>query len=499
MTNTATAEQVSASSSALQAAVAGIPTQMTQWYLIYGEQTYETDMAYPLFMITFDEMLGSFFAVKDAGYDHFQSANTCTYYGPTDTRQTYVPWRTLYKFVKSANDVIAAVDSTTTDPLFRTYRGYAHAFRAFNYFMLTSMYEPVENQYTDVSKVLGLTVPIVTEKTTEVVGKNNPRAPHDQMISFILSDLDAAEAYLDGVKTTDKHFPGLPVVYGLKAKVYLLDGKFADAERYARLAIDNSGCTPLTQAQWEDPQTGFNSENSAWMWKISYLGDNMANLCNYTGWVAAESNWGYAALTGPGIDKALYDWIPATDFRKHSWLDPAKTDFYDYKTVRDEDWLDEAPDYLSLKFRCVNGDFNDYTVGGACDVPLMRVEEMYYIEAEAKAQQDLADGVAALNDFVKKYRNDEYNFNAQSLNAFNAEYINQLKVEFWGEGVAFHEAKRLKVGANQAYAGNNAPGSTFQYNWIGIKPNWNFCIPVNETQNNKAVADYNNPDPSGKH
>ena len=497
MGDTATTEQVGASASALEASVNGIPAQMSQGYLVYGNQTYENDMAYPLFLITFAEMTGEMYAVGDAGYDHYQSACTNLNYGPTDTRQTYVPWRTLYMFVKSANDVIAAIDEETASDAQLVYKGMAYVYRAFCYFMLTSMYEPVENIYTDVSKVLGLTVPIVTDKTTEEEAKNNPRATHKDMIAFIMEDLDKAETFLEGASVSSKMFPSLAVAYGVRAKVLMLDAQYAEAEKYARKAITTSGCRPLTQSEWEDPNSGFNTANDAWMWYTTYSAENMGNLCNFTGWMSAEADWGYASLTIPGIDKALYDRIPDSDFRKHSWVDPAKKDYYNYQTVRDADWFDNLPDYTSLKFRCVGGDYKTYTVGGVCDVPMMRVEEMYYIEAEAKAHQNLEDGVKALNDFVQTYRQSDYNFKASSFEAFADEYVFQKKIEFWGEGISFHDIKRLKTGVYQFYEGTNAPGTNFYINCEGIKPNMNFCIPTNEIQNNVALDGLNNPNPSG--
>ena len=497
MGSTATTEQVGSSASALEASVNGIPAQMSQGYLVYGNQTYENDMAYPSYMITFAEMTGEMYAVGDAGYDHYQSASTCLNYGPTDTRQTYVPWRTMYMFIKSANDVIGAIDEATASETQLMYKGMAYVYRAFCYFMLTSMYEPVENIYTDVSKVLGLTVPIVTEQTTEDEAKNNPRAKHDDMIAFILSDLDKAEGFLKDATVPTKMFPSVAVAYGVRAKTLMLDAQYAEAEKYARKAIEASGCRPLTQSEWEDPKTGFNTANDAWMWYTTYSAENMGNLCNFTGWMSAEADWGYASLTVPGIDKALYDRIPDSDFRKHSWVDPDKTDYYNYQTVRDAEWFEELPDYTSLKFRCVGGDFQTYTVGGVCDVPMMRVEEMYYIEAEAKAQQNLADGVKALNDFVQNYRQSDYNFSASSFAAFADEYVFQKKIEFWGEGISFHDIKRLKTGVYQYYEGTNAPGTNFYLNCEGIKPNMNFCIPTSEVENNIALNGFNNPNPSG--
>ena len=68
--STATAEQVGASSSALEASVSGIPAQMSLGYLVYGEQNDETDMAYPALMIAQTEMMGDMYPLgSNSGYD----------------------------------------------------------------------------------------------------------------------------------------------------------------------------------------------------------------------------------------------------------------------------------------------------------------------------------------------------------------------------------------------------------------------------------------------
>ncbi len=494
----ATSGQVGESSSALDASMSGIPAQMAQGYLVYGEQVHETDMGYPSLMMQFTELMGDIFPQgSNSGYDWFRNYNTCKA-SASNTYISYLPWRTLYMFVKSANDIIKAVDPEGATPTQLGYLGMAYAVRAFDYYHLMNMYEPVLNQYTDCSHVQGLTVPIITEQTTEEQGKNNPRATHDEMVKFILSDLDKAEEYLKDYTPKTKLYPSLAVVYGIRAKVSMSDGKYADAEKYARMAIDASGATPLTQEQWEDPKTGFNTANNAWMWYISYSAENMGNLCNWIGWASAEADWGYSSLTIPGINRWIYDRIPDTDFRKHSWVDPAKYDYYDYKTCRDKEWVEALPAYTSLKFRCVGGDYQTYSVGGVCDVPLMRIEEMYYIEAEAMGLQDLAKGKAALNAFVQKYRQPDYDCQSKDVATFEDEILFQKRVEFWGEGIAFFDAKRMKAGTLQAYEGTNAPGEIFRLNAVGIKPNWNYVIPDSEVNNNTALVGYENPDPTDK-
>lgn len=108
--DTATAEQVGESPSALEGTVNGISSQMVQGYLVYGEQEHETDMGYPQFMIANTEMLGDMYpGGSNSGYDWYRSYNTMQ--GNSDRSYlSYLPWRTLYMFVKTANSIIANVN-----------------------------------------------------------------------------------------------------------------------------------------------------------------------------------------------------------------------------------------------------------------------------------------------------------------------------------------------------------------------------------------------------
>lgn len=498
--DTATSEQIGSSSSALEAALNGIPSQMTKGYYVYDEQVHETDLAYPQLMIAQTEMLGDMYPLgSNSGYDWFRNYNTFSGSVGENSYFSYLPWFTLYKFIKASNDIIASVDITdeSLTPAIRGAAGVAYASRAFDYYMLMVLFEPVENIYTDVSKVSGLTVPFVTEETTADMAKNNPRASHDDMVAFILSDLDKAERSMEDYTPSSKLLPNLAVVYGLKAKVYLWDEQYGKAAEFARKAIDTFGGTPVTQSQWLDVNSGFNTANQAWMWYVNYSAESMSNLANLTGWISGEADWGYSSLTRPSIDKSLYDKIAATDFRKYTFLDPKKYDFYNYQTSRDVAYITAAPAHLSLKFRCKAGNWETYSIGGAVDVPVMRVEEMYLIEAEAVAvSQGVAAGVAKLNSFMQSYRQSDYNCTITTLREFQLEVLTQMRIEFWGEGNAFPSAKRLKPGVMQNYVGTNAPSDIFKINLRDIKPNWNLVIPIKEVQANVALDGYNNPDPT---
>lgn len=497
----ATAEQVGASAAALEGSLNGIPSQMQQGYYVYGEQTHETDMAYPQFMIAQTELLGDMYPLgTNSGYDWYRNYNTADRNMGENSYFAYLPWFTLYRFVKAANDVISTIDfeNEATSKEIKGMGGAAYAMRAFDYYMLTVFFEPVENIYTDVSSVKGLTVPIVSENTTNEEAKSNPRVTHDEMIEFILSDLDKAEKYLKEWTPSSKLLPNLAVVYGIRAKVLLWDEQYAEAAKYARMAIDESKASPVTETQWEDPTSGFVVANQAWMWYIHYDAENMGNLCNFIGWISGEADWGYSSLTRPSIDKSLYDKMSDTDFRKHTFLDPDKFNYYEYKTVRDRQYIEDAPACLSLKFRCLQGDWENYATGGAVDVPIMRVEELMLIEAEATAASgNLEGGIALLNNFMQNYRDPNYNYVGRGdVRAFQIEVLTQMRIEFWGEGNAFPSAKRLKPGVMQNYDGTNAPSNIFKINCEGIKPWWNLVIPISELNNNRALQGKNNPDPT---
>ena len=222
--NVATSGQIAASSTALEAALRGIPAQMSQGYLVYGSQTSEIDMAYPAYMIAQTQLLGDMFPGGDPGYDHYTSFNVTNYNMADNSYPSYLSWFTFYKFIKTANDIISIV-GPTDNPALSDYAkgaaGVAHAYRAFNYYMLTVLFEPKANIYTNCDSILGLTVPLVVDTTTNETAKNNPRLTRDEMKAFILNDLTIAEECLKNYTPENKTLPNLATAYGIRAKVHL--------------------------------------------------------------------------------------------------------------------------------------------------------------------------------------------------------------------------------------------------------------------------------------
>ncbi|MCM1516658.1 MAG: RagB/SusD family nutrient uptake outer membrane protein [Paraprevotella sp.] len=512
--DSATSDKVQESATAVQALLSGIPTAMSQSYYVYGEQVHETDMGYPAYMIAQTELLSDICpGTSQTGYDWYSSYNIGSQsrsFGPT-TYFAYLPWFTFYKFIKTTNDVIDVVDpETETSGEKLAAVGSAYAARAFNYYMLSVLYEPVACEYMDYGHVLGattdetLSVIKVTEKTSPEEAKNNPRLTHREMMDFIYSDLETAEKCLLKSNQTDKTLPDLAATYAIMAKAYAWDEKYDKVAEYAQKAIEACGGTPMTQSEWLDKNSAFTKASSGWMWYLQYSAENMSNLANYVGWMSAEAQWGYGMLNYAAINRILYDQIGAGDFRKGAWLDPDRKvtlsyygGSYDNLSVMGQEFIDDAPDYMAVKFRCKDGNYNDFTVGAASQVPVLRIEEMYLLKALAIGETNSAQaGVEELNRFVQTYRDANYRCKATDLANLEQAVITQLRIEFWGEGNAFPIAKRIGMDVINNYEGTNAPADTYKVNFRKGKPNWTFCIPSNEISVNPALDGHNNPDPS---
>ena len=532
MEGAATSDQMAQSTAGMAASVDGIVAQTYQPYYFYGsDNQIEYDISYAGLLITYARMTNDIVNNSATiGYDWWTGyAGAYGYSMRYNTDRQVIPYMTLYKIIKSANDIIgplAGLEELNADQ--KGYLGTAYVYRALMYHDLYNLYLPAPNKYTDCSQVEGLTTPIIVSSAEQETEYKSARAPKEAMSAFVLADLDKAEELFADYTPATGRFPGMAVVYGLKARMYLAMEEYADAATYARKAIDASGKTPLTAAQWHDPATAFcdAAGNNSWMWYYNISGNNMGNLCNPTGFLAGESDWGYNSLTQMGIHKWLYDRLNRTDFRKRSFIDPDRETYpASYYQWSSEAYLkaypfEDQPDYKSLKIRCKAGDWETYSVGGAVDWPIMRVEEMYLIEAEAIGMsQSEAAGIAKLEEFMKTYRDPEYSyakaastFNEGFVKSFQEEVLFQKRVEFWAEGVGFFDAKRIRPGMKTWYPGSNVIHDTMKYDIEEVSPYWNFVIPINEIENNDYIdvedgvvteidgvkTTLNNPDPSNK-
>ena len=522
-----TQEQVAESESALKAMANAIPASMMTsdvlgWVGSYGDHT---DFGIAGIHLRTDFMLEDLVTSGDNPYyNRFYAYVMNRSQGERYISCAYF-WQCYYKWIKAANDIISLVNPVDATPEALGYLAAAYAYRAMFYLDLARLYEPKENAYTDVTPVLGLTVPLVTEATTEEQAKNNPRVPREGMYEFILSDLAEAERLMSPLQM-NYTLPSLASVYGLYARAWLEMGYWNDADsqmafskaaEYARKAIVQSGKIPLTQAQWEDPVNGFNNgaASDSWIWGLTTSSENTINIITFTAHISSEATWGYAPLSQICASKRFYDAIAEGDFRKNSWLDPLYLENpdaglpYSYKFsgtdadkvnfLRGTEMNPPAVPYQNIKFRPYLGECSDYAVGNCADHPLMRVEEMYFIEMEAVAHSDLSLAKILLEEFMDtRVVDGSFVCEASDLNSFLDEMLFQKRVEFWGEGVVFFDYKRLGKGIQRGYPGTNE-AAVYAFNSDGLSPQWNIVVTNGEFQYNAGINSLtNNPDPSGK-
>lgn len=523
-TSTVTASQAAAAPGAYDNFVNALTSTLTGKFIYAGSDYRPYDIGLPGFYLTRDVM-GQDLVYP---YQNWFSA----WYGVSNLGPTYaysqLPWTVYYKWIKSCNTVISLAfegveeggepDAGKIDGL-----GIAYAMRAFFYMDMARMF--AQKPYT-VDKT-SETVPIVTESTALEDLAHNPRAANETMWSFIISDLDNAEKYIANYKRSDITTPDLSVVYGLKARAYLEMGDWSNAQSFAKKA--QSGYRIMTKEEYTNWETGFNTPNDSWMFGMTYKSDDPQITNN-----DADSSWGsmmcmeidpvnsgcgYAANYGQAffIDRHLYETMPLTDFRRDCFIDFAIDDLDEASQMaalanysNHPDWLygihNIQQDYngkiggTNLKFRTAGGEAgraNQY-IGFVVSVPIMRVEEMYLIEAEAAGMQNEAEGKALLEAFART-RDENYIYGTHTDaygNSSTPQIQNecwwQRRVEFWGEGLATFDIKRLQKGIIRSYAGTNH-SSPYRYNTT-TTPEWmNWCIV--QTEGNYNYSCTNNPDP----
>lgn len=538
----ATPETIEKSTSSMEYMLNGLSSYFVA-YDTWGSSGNTNDWGYPC-QLYMREVMGEDFPVYDASYDywsHIESGSGLRY-------AAYCSWFYYYKFIKNTNNVIALVPDPANAETKAVYcLGQALGLRAMLYMELSTCFEyrttQVESLNADAQSmgVVGLTVPIVDENTSKTDLNNNPRVPFYTMYRFIMTDLNRAETYLEGYEQATKAHANRAVVYGLKARLWLdmasrfdrepdalakqmsaegsSDGYYdiginsamdcyAKAAEYARKAI-GGGNTPLTEDQWMNSKTGFNTPQSSWMLGTYVTSKEEINTGYYynsfIAQIASEPTWGMPRYGSAFrlISKSLYDKISDSDWRKNSWISPddaGKTEIPEkYRTELKGDAWSRLPAYANLKFRAGSGSISTIETGLIASLPIMRVEEMYFIRFEAIAH---TEGVAAaakeMADFLNTYRytDGSYNCEATDLDSFITELMVQRRIEFWGEGINFFAYKRLGLPITRSYDGTNWLSSQRLNTKAGYTAPWmNYVLPEYERDNNQGVI--LNPDPSG--
>ena len=420
-----------------------------------------------------------------------------------NSETTYFIWNQCYKNIKVANDVLKSVDLENLSDVAKSYVGQAYAMRAFEYFTLIQLYQFSYKGHEDAAGV-----PIVTEKTAEA---NNPRAAVKDVYKQIMDDLNTAIDYLTDSRSAKSEI-NRQVAYGLRARVNLVMQNWSDAAADAQKAAE--GYTPLSKDAAAAP--GFNDVSASnWIWGNIVDESNdivQSGILNFPSMMCSFTGNGYSPTYACRmINSKLWKEIPSTDVRKGWWIDEnlnspiVNPKYVVHQEDEDEDgnvvkYLavynqtgDEVADitepYTNVKFGAYKNQYGNEL--NACDIPLMRVEEMILIQAEATAMGgNVEEGKRILENFVRTYRDPSYTCNATTAEGVQDAVWFQRRVELWGEGFSFTDLLRLKKPLDRTGANYEV---SVRFNLPAESPIFLYLIPEDEENHNEALVGNNNP------
>lgn len=424
-----------------------------------------------------------------------------------NSETTYFIWNQCYKNIKVANDVLKSVDLENLSDVAKSYVGQAYAMRAFEYFTLIQLYQFTYKGHEDAAGV-----PLVTEKTTEAEANNNPRAAVKDVYKQIMDDLNIAIDYLTDSRSAKSEI-NRQVAYGLRARVNLVMQNWSDAVADAKKAAE--GYTPLSKEAAAAP--GFNDVSASnWIWGNIVDESNdivQTGILNFPAMMCSFTGNGYSPTYACRmINSKLWKEIPSTDVRKGWWIDEnLNSSIVDSKYVvhqkKDEDEEGNVVKYLAVynqtgdKVADITEPYTNVKFGAyknqygnelnACDIPLMRVEEMILIQAEATAMGgNVEEGKRILENFVRTYRDPSYTCNASTAEGVQDAVWFQRRVELWGEGFSFTDLLRLKKPLDRTGANYEV---SVRFNLPAESPIFLYLIPEDEENHNEALVGNNNP------
>lgn len=446
------AEVVANNPARTAASVNGITANFTQYDCLGDER--HNDFGYPAQMLFLDtrgvDLVG--FAI---GYNWF-SAGIYFTDRPLTSAPNLIIWCTLYNQIYTANAVAKLVDPDTEDSTLKFYLAQALAIRAFDYFNLAQIYQFTYDGNTDapcVPLVIGSINP--EEDNTDAVASNgNPRATVGEVYAQIDKDINKAIELLEGsdFRRADRRYVDRATAYGIRARINLVKRDWNGALNDAKAAIAASDATPISIDEASVPRFNDMSEKD-WMWGVKVSETDRVSttaICNWPSHMGSL-NYGYASVGAwRRINSSLYDMIQPTDARKGWFLDADGVSAN--LNAEQQDYITntaEAPAYTQVKFAPYQGKIYDST--NASDIPLMRIEEMYLIQAEAEAMSgNPGQGASTLQSFIQTYRDPQYKASSTSAEDVQDQVWIQRRIELWGEGLSYFDLMRLRKGIDRA-------------------------------------------------
>ena len=431
----------SANVAGIYATMYGAGTGGTSGHDDFGHKTYDI----------YGDLLSGDMALTSVIYGWYRTITEFQTTQDYTVDDNYQAWRFYYRLIFAANTVIDGLGGSNAIPgtaSGRWYMGQAKAMRAFSYFYLAQYYQ---NEYVATEKIL----PLYTNTTDP----NLPKSTAADVYALMVKDLTDAQSLLSDFSRTNKSEVNAVVAKAMLAYVHGAMGNNAAMKSVTADVISTGGFKIMTATEVVG---GFNNlGTSQWMWGVDITTDSKLNLISWWGQMDLYT-YSYAwAGDIKGMDKGLYDGIPATDVRKAQFssankLAPIGKFYHPNKVIGGQRTID-------------------------ADYVYMRVEEMYLLNAEACAKTgDEAGARKSLKAIMALRVPDASYIDALTGKALQDEIYLQTRIELWGEGKSYLSLKRNKGTVNRGSNHLKFVGTPILYNDSRLS----LKIPIQEVQNN---------------
>lgn len=364
-------------------------------------------------------------------------------------RRTVATWRQLYNVIDNANTIITMLKPAEGESLAsakaEAMLGEAYTLRAFCYYWLINLYQQPLSAGADQPGI-----PLKTE-----VEYRPERVPVGEVYTQILSDIDNGYKLLEGKGFhSGKGSLSEYSAAAIYANILMFTGNYGEAAAYAEKAI--AGASFNTTA---DMLGGYNSldlPEVLWGYRV-----NVETTCFYGSWMSVIDCYsdGYAGggFTVLGASD-LVDRIADGDVRKgwfgyvEDYNEVSGIDFTLLKNVGGRDFTVYLPDKYRDVYVTSGGTAEPFT----SDVIYLTAAEMYYVAAEAYYLDNKPDKAKDKLEAIMSSRKPGY---ACSLSgdALYEEICWQKRIDTWGEGCRYFDAKRRNETIDRAKSVNYDP------------------------------------------
>lgn len=322
-------------------------------------------------------------------------------------------WNSNYFLLNNVNRVLRASEQITPDVAeeddYNNIIGQLHALRAIAHFTLLSYFSTDYQDMNALSCIISDHVP----ETSEVFSRNT----NGEVYSFIDSELTMAENLISD-SFTNKEFITKDFLIGLRARIALTKGDYANAITYANNLIAKYPLANVTQYK----QMFNDSDTSEVILNLKRNGYSLAGIFYFTN--SAGPMW--------EVSNSLYQELDVNDVRREVIVN--------FTAQRG------GPSLPADNFILINK-YPGPAPAFINNFKAMRVSEMYLIRAESEAQlnqlTDVATTVKMLRD--ARFGNSTVIENYANKNQAIESVINERRKELAYEGFRYLDLKRTKM------------------------------------------------------